>query len=461
MADFSFSTDTFDEAAEVVVQMLEERRFVALREMLLPLTPQDLSTLAGLLSEKQMPLFYRLLPKELAAEVFVEMDSEDQEALIKAFSDYELKAIFDELYLDDTVDIIEEMPATVVKRILRQSDAQTRQWVNNILQYPKDSVGSIMTIEYVDLKGHLTVAEAIARIRSVGVDKETIYTCYVTDTNRKLLGYVTAKDILLADATAHIEDIMDSNVLYISTVADKEEAVHMINRYDFLALPVVDGENRLVGIVTVDDAMDVMEDEATEDIQKMAAMLPSEKPYIKSSVWSIWKQRMPWLLMLMISATFTGAIITSFETALQSIPVLTAFIPMLMDTGGNAGSQASVTIIRSLALGDITPRDIPRILWKEMRVSVLCGVVLAAANFLKILLVDNLLMHHYVSLAAAAVISTTLVATVFTAKLVGCSLPILAKRIGFDPAVMASPFITTVVDAISLTIYFLIASAVL
>lgn len=461
MADFSFSTDTFDEAAEVVVQMLEERRFVALREMLLPLTPQDLSTLAGLLSEKQMPLFYRLLPKELAAEVFVEMDSEDQEALIKAFSDYELKAIFDELYLDDTVDIIEEMPATVVKRILRQSDAQTRQWVNNILQYPKDSVGSIMTIEYVDLKGHLTVAEAIARIRSVGVDKETIYTCYVTDTNRKLLGYVTAKDILLADATAHIEDIMDSNVLYISTVADKEEAVHMINRYDFLALPVVDGENRLVGIVTVDDAMDVMEDEATEDIQKMAAMLPSEKPYIKSSVWSIWKQRMPWLLMLMISATFTGAIITSFETALQSIPVLTAFIPMLMDTGGNAGSQASVTIIRSLALGDITPRDVPRILWKEMRVSVLCGVVLAAANFLKILLVDNLLMHHYVSLAAAAVISATLVATVFTAKLVGCSLPILAKRIGFDPAVMASPFITTVVDAISLTIYFLIASAVL
>ncbi len=461
MAEFIFSTETFDEAAEVVVTMLEERRFVALREMLLPLTPQDLSTLAGLLSEKQMPLFYRLLPKELAAEVFVEMDSEDQEALIKAFSDYELKAIFDELYLDDAVDIIEEMPATVVKRILRQSDAQTRQWVNNILQYPKDSVGSIMTIEYVDLKKHLTVADAIARIRTVGVDKETIYTCYVTDTNRKLLGYVTAKDILLADERARIEDIMDSNVLYISTIADKEEAVHMINRYDFLALPVVDGENRLVGIVTVDDAMDVMEDEATEDIQKMAAMLPSERPYIKSGVWSIWKQRMPWLLMLMISATFTGAIITSFETALQSIPVLTAFIPMLMDTGGNAGSQASVTIIRSLALGDITPHDIPRILWKEMRVSVLCGVALAAANFLKILLVDNLLMQHHVSLAAAGVISMTLVATVFTAKLVGCSLPILAKRIGFDPAVMASPFITTVVDAISLTIYFLIATAVL
>ncbi|MBE6757803.1 MAG: magnesium transporter [Ruminococcaceae bacterium] len=461
MADLSFTTDTFEEAAEVVVTMLEERRFVALRELLLPLTPQDLSTMAGLLSEKQMPLFYRLLPKELAAEVFVEMDSDDQEVLIKAFSDYELKAIFDELYLDDTVDIIEEMPATVVKRILRQSDAQTREWVNTILQYPKDSVGSIMTIEYVDLKGHLTVADAIARIRRVGVDKETIYTCYVTDMNRKLLGYVTVKDILLADEGARIEDIMDSNVLYISTTEDKEEAVHMINRYDFMALPVVDAENRLVGIVTVDDAMDVMEDEATEDIQKMAAMLPSERPYIKSSVWSIWKQRMPWLLMLMISATFTGAIITSFETALQSIPVLTAFIPMLMDTGGNAGSQASVTIIRSLALGDISPRDIPRILWKEMRVSVLCGVVLAVANFVKIILVDNLLMQNNVSIMAAGVISATLVATVFTAKLVGCSLPILAKRIGFDPAVMASPFITTVVDAISLTIYFLIASAVL
>ncbi len=461
MADFSFSSDTFDEAANVVVTMLEERRFVALREMLVPLTPQDLSTLAGLLSEKQMPLFYRLLPKELAAEVFVEMDSDDQETLIKAFSDYELKAIFDELYLDDAVDIIEEMPATVVKRILRQSDTQTREWVNTILQYPKDSVGSIMTIEYVDLKRHLTVADAIARIRRVGVDKETIYTCYVTDINRKLLGYVTVKDILLADENACIEDIMDSNVLYISTAADKEEAVHMINRYDFMALPVVDAENRLVGIVTVDDAMDVMEDEATEDIQKMAAMLPSERPYIKSSVWSIWKQRMPWLLMLMISATFTGAIITSFESALQSIPMLTAFIPMLMDTGGNAGSQASVTIIRSLALGDITTRDIPRILWKEMRVSVLCGIVLAAANFLKILLIDNMLLHSNVSLLAAGVVSTTLIATVFTAKLVGCSLPVLAKRIGFDPAVMASPFITTVVDAISLTIYFLIASAVL
>ncbi len=461
MAETFFTAGAYDEAAEVVSAMLEERHFSALRELLLPLTPQDLSTLASMLDAKQISLFYRLLPKGLAAEVFVEMDSDIQETLIKAFSDYELKAMLDELYLDDTVDIIEEMPATVVKRILRQADAQTREWINNILQYPKDSVGSIMTIEYVDLKGHLTASEAITRIRNTGVDKETIYTCYVTDTNRKLLGYVTAKDILLANERARIDEIMDSNVLCISTMADKEEAVHMINRYDFMALPVVDAENRLVGIVTVDDAMDVMEEEATEDIQKMAAMLPSERPYIKSSVWSIWKQRMPWLLMLMISATFTGAIITSFETALQSIPMLTAFIPMLMDTGGNAGSQASVTIIRSLALGDITPRDIPRILWKEMRVAVLCGVVLALANFLKILLIDNVLLNHHVSLLAAGVISVTLVATVFTAKLVGCSLPILAKRLGFDPAVMASPFITTVVDAISLTIYFLVATVVL
>ncbi len=461
MADLFYTEESVEESAELISDMLEARRFSQLREMLVCMTPQDLSQLAELLSEKQMPLFYRLLPKELAAEVFVEMDSDKQESLIKAFSDYELKAILDELYLDDTVDIIEEMPATVVKRILRQADQQTREWINRILQYPKDSVGSIMTIEYVDMKGHFTVMEAIARIRKVGIDKETIYTCYVTDNNRKLLGYVTVKDILLATETDCISDIMDTNILYVSTVDDKEEAVRMINRYDFLALPVVDGENRLVGIVTVDDAMDVMEDEATEDIEKMAAIIPGERPYIKSSVWTIWQQRMPWLLMLMISATFTGAIISSFETALQSIPVLIAFIPMLMDTGGNAGSQASVTIIRSLALGDVTTKDITQILWKEMRISVLCGTVLAAASFLKILLIDNLLLHHNVSLMAAVVINVTLIATVFTAKLVGSSLPILAKKLGFDPAVMASPFITTVVDAISLTLYFLIATTFL
>jgi len=461
MADLFYTEESVEESVDLIRSMLDARQFAPLREMLVSMTPQDLSQLAELLPEKQMPLFYRLLPKELAAEVFVEMDSEDQESLIKAFSDSELKDILDELYLDDTVDIIEEMPASVVKRMLRQSDQQTREWVNRILQYPKDSVGSIMTIEYVDLKGHYTVPEAIARIRKVGVDKETIYTCYVTDNNRKLLGYVTAKDILLAKETDCIADIMDTNILYATTVEDKEEAVRMINRYDFLALPVVDGEGRLVGIVTVDDAMDVMEEEATEDIEKMAAIIPGERPYIKSSVWTIWRQRMPWLLMLMISATFTGAIISSFETALQAIPVLIAFIPMLMDTGGNAGSQASVTIIRSLALGDVTPKDITQILWKEMRISVLCGVVLAAANFLKIMLIDNLLLQHNISIMAALVINVTLVATVFTAKLVGSSLPILAKKIGFDPAVMASPFITTVVDAISLTIYFLIATALL
>ncbi len=461
MADLFYTEESVEESASLIGSMLETRQFAQLREMLVCMTPQDLSQLAELLPDKQMPLFYRLLPKELAAEVFVEMDSDDQESLIKAFSDYELKEILDELYLDDTVDIIEEMPATVVKRILRQADQQTREWINTILHYPKDSVGSIMTIEYVDLKGHFTVTDAITRIRKVGVDKETIYTCYVTDNNRKLLGYVTAKDILLAKETDCISDIMDTNILYVSTTDDKEEAARMINRYDFLALPVVDGEGRLVGIVTVDDAMDVMEEEATEDIEKMAAIIPGERPYIKSSVWTIWQQRMPWLLMLMISATFTGAIISSFETALQSIPVLIAFIPMLMDTGGNAGSQASVTIIRSLALGDVTPKDVTQILWKEMRISVLCGTVLAAANFFKIWLIDNLLLHHNVSLTAAVVVNITLVATVFTAKLVGSSLPLLAKKLGFDPAVMASPFITTVVDAISLTIYFLIATTLL
>lgn len=441
--------------------LFEQRKFVDLRDLLAELTPQDLAALLEELPENNLPLLYRLLPKELAAEVFVEMDGDNQELLIKAFSDRELKEIFDELYLDDTVDIVEEMPATVVKRILKQTDPDTRKWINEILHYPKDSVGSIMTIEYVDLKGNITVSDAFTRIRRIGVDKETIYTCYVTDADRKLLGYVTAKQLLLADQNAPIEEIMEPNVLYISTLDDQEDAVKMINRYDLLALPVVDGERRLVGIVTIDDAMDVMEDEATEDIEKMAAITPSERPYLKSGVFSIWLQRIPWLFLLMISATFTGTIISRFEASLAVVPILTAFIPMLMDTGGNAGSQASVTIIRGLAVGDIETGDILRILWKEMRVSVLCGIALAAAGFLKILLVDNLLLHSGVSMTAAMVVCITMCATVFAAKLVGCSLPVLAKRLGFDPAVMASPFITTVVDAISLIIYFNVATLLL
>lgn len=441
--------------------LLEKRQFADLRDMLAELTPQDVAILLEEMPENNLPLLYRLLPKEQAAEAFVEMDGDNQELLIKAFSDRELKEVVDELYLDDTVDIVEEMPANVVRRILQQADPDTRKWINEILNYPKDSVGSIMTIEYVDLKGNLTVADAFARIRRIGVDKETIYTCYVTDQNRKLLGYVTAKALMLAEQSSLIEDIMEENVLYISTMDDKEDAMKMINRYDLLALPVVDGERRLVGIVTVDDAMDVMEDEATEDIEKMAALTPSERPYLKASVWSIWAQRIPWLMLLMVSATFTGTIINSFESSLAVVPVLTMFIPMLMDTGGNAGSQASVTIIRGMALGDIEMGDILRIVWKELRVSLLCGVALAAAGFLKIMLVDNLLLHSGVTIAQSVVVCITLLGTVIAAKLVGCTLPVLARRLGFDPAVMASPFITTVVDAISLIIYFNVATSIL
>ena len=450
-----------DERVAQARYLLEQRQYIDLRDMLKELTPQDVAALLEDMPEGNLPLLYRLLPKELAAEVFVEMDGDNQELLIKAFSDRELKEVIDQLYLDDTVDIVEEMPATVVRRILKQTDPETRKWINEILNYPKDSVGSIMTIEYVDLRADMTVADAFTRIRRTGVDKETIYTCYVTDPNRKLLGFVTAKDLMLAEQTSLIEDIMEDNVLYVTTLDDQEDAVKMINRYDLLALPVVDQEERLVGIVTIDDAMDVMEDEATEDIEKMAAITPSEKPYLKSSVFSIWAQRIPWLLLLMVSATFTGTIISSFEHSLAMIPVLTAFIPMLMDTGGNAGSQASVTVIRNLAIGEVELSDVLRVMWKECRVSILCGITLAAAGFIKILLVDNLLLHNDVSMIAASVVCITLAATVFAAKLVGCSLPVLAKRLGFDPAVMASPFITTVVDAISLIIYFNIAKALL
>ena len=347
------------------------------------------------------------------------------------------------------------MPANLVKRILRHTDAETRVLINQILNYPTDSAGSIMTMEYVDLKRGMTVEEAFDRIRAIGVEKETVYTCYVTDSRRKLKGIVTVKDLLLAPKNELIRNIMETNIIYVSTHTDKEEVASLFGKYDFLAVPVVDNEERLVGIVTVDDAIDVIQDEATEDIEMMAAITPTDKPYMKTGVFATWKKRIPWLLLLMISATFTGSIITSFEDALSASIVLTGFIPMLMDTGGNAGSQASVSIIRGLSLGEIEYKDIGRILWKEARVAFLCGVSLAAANFVKLLLVDR------VTIPVAIVVCSTLVVTVLAAKLVGCSLPVLAKRIGFDPAVMASPFITTIVDALSLLIYFRIACAVL
>lgn len=440
---------------EEILALLEEKKYSELKNLLSEMNEADIAAVLKELPQEKLPLLYRILPKELAAEVFVNMDSDAQEFLIRAFSDNELREVLDELYVDDAVDIIEEMPATVVKRILMHTDPEVRKSINEILQYPEDSAGSLMTIEYVDLKKYMTVEDAFTRIRRTGVDKETIYICYVTDENRKLLGIVTVKDLLLSEKSAKIFEIMDTNIISANTLEDKEIVAEKFRKYDLLALPVVDQENRLVGIVTIDDAMDVLQDENTEDIEKMAAITPTDKPYLKMSVFETWKKRFPWLLLLMVSATFTGKIITHFEDALQSYVILTAFIPMLMDTGGNCGGQSSVTIIRGLSLGDITFRDTFRVIWKEFRVAFLCGVTLALVNFVKMLLIDR------VGVMVAAVVCLTMVLTIILAKFIGCTLPILAKRMHLDPAVMASPFITTIVDALSLLIYFRVASMIL
>ena len=415
----------------------------------------EYSQLFDALDDSKLPLLFRLLPKELAAETFVEMDEEAQELLIQGFSDTELKEVVDELYVDDMVDIVEEMPANVVKRILRSADSETRKAINEILKYPDDSAGSIMTTEYVTLRPNMTVEDAIKRIRRTGLDKETIYTSYVISDNRKLVGLLSMRTLLLSDDDDVVKDIMETNVISVKTLDDQEEVANYFKKYDFLAMPVVDNEYRLVGIVTVDDAIDVMEDEVTEDMEMMAAITPTDKPYLKTGVFETWYKRIPWLLLLMISATFTGMIITGFEEALASQVILTAFIPMLMDTGGNSGSQASVTVIRGISLDEIQFKDIFRVVWKEARVALLCGATLALANFVKLMVFDR------VSMEIAMVVCMTLVITVLCAKIIGCVLPMLAKKIGFDPAVMASPFITTAVDAISLMVYFNIASVVL
>lgn len=438
-----------------LIALVEGKKYTTLRDILVTMNSADIAALFEELAEEKLPLLFRLLPKELAAETFVEMDPDAQKLLIRGFSDNELKEVIDELYVDDAVDIVEEMPANVVKRILRQADPEMRTMINEILKYPEDSAGSIMTTEYVDLRPQMTAEEAIKRIRRIGVDKETIYTCYVTDKNRKLIGTVSIRTLLLADDGDILENIMEANVISVGTLEDQETVAQMFGKYDFLAMPVVDQENRLVGIVTVDDAIDVLQEEVNEDFEKMAAITPSDKSYFKTGIIETWKQRIPWLLILMVSATFTGIIITSFESALAAQVVLTAFIPMLMDTGGNSGSQASVTIIRGIALNEIEFSDLPAVLWKESRVAILCGITLAVCNFAKVLLIDR------VNVYVAAVICITLVATVFVAKLVGCTLPMLAKKLGFDPAVMASPFITTIVDAISLLIYFQVATFLL
>lgn len=447
-----------------ILSLIEEKKYTRLRECLEELNPADIALILEEAELKDLPVVFRILPKELAAEVFVEMDRDLQQHLIESFSNTELKDVLDELFMDDMVDIIDEMPAIVAKRILKQTDAKTRKMINQLLAYPDDSAGSIMTTEYVDLKKNMTVDEAFDHIREIGLDTETIYTCYVMDRGRHLLGIVTVKDLLLNPKTCILSDIMDENIIFANTLDDKEEVAGQFEKYDLMALPVVDKENRLVGIITVDDAIDVIQEEATEDIEKMAAILPSDKSYFRTGVFATFKSRIPWLMLLMISATFTGAIISNFEEKLTIFPALIAFIPMLMDTGGNTGSQSSVTIIRGISLGDIEFRDIFRVIWKEVRVALCCSVVLAAASFIKLWLVDYLIFNTFdpgKQFLEIAVVCITLFFTVVVAKFIGCVLPILAKKIGFDPAVMASPFITTLVDAISLFIYFSIATMLL
>ena len=447
---------------EQALSLLEEKKFAALRTLLEEQNPADINDIIDELSDEKSVLIYRLLPKALAAEVFVEMDTDKQEFLINFFSDSQLKDVFDELYYDDTADIIEEMPATVVKRILKVVSPDMRKAVNELLKYPEDSAGSLMTTEFVRLKKSFTVAESLELIRSVGVNKETIYTCYVTDEKNHLIGIVTAKDLLLSDLDASVADIMEENVISVYTLEDAEEIVLMFGKYDFLALPVVDKENRLVGIITVDDAIDVMQEETEEDFSKISGITPNDTEYLKTPVMKLWASRIPWLMILMISATFTGMIISKFESALAVLPILTAFIPMLMGTGGNAGSQASVTVIRGISLGQVEFSDFFKVLWKECRVSILCGIVLGVAAVGKVMLVDNLMMKNpEVTVFVALVVGITLFATIVSAKLIGCALPLLAKKVGLDPAVMASPLITTLIDTVSLLVYFYFATIIL
>ncbi len=455
--------ERFEIVSKALHKMLEEKKYAGLRDILVVMNPSDIATLFLDLEEVRIPLLFRLLPKELAAETFVEMEPEAQELLIRSFSDNELKQIVDELYVDDAADIIEEMPANVVKRILKTADPEMRRSINQILRYPEYSAGSIMTTEYVTLRPEMTVEEAILRIRRQGVDKETIYTCYVTGKDRVLLGIVTVKDLLLAeDDETKLKDIMLTNLIYVNTLTDQEEVAKMFAKYNFLALPVVDGEGRMVGIVTVDDSIGVFEEGSTEDMELMGGILPSEKPYLRSTPWELFKNRIPWLMLLMVSATFTGLIMTAFEDALAAQIALSAFIPMLMGTGGNSGSQSSVTVIRGLSLGELRFADIGAVLWKELRTALLCGITLAVVCFAKIWVIDRMLLGNMdITLMVDAVVCLALCVTVILAKVVGCLLPIGAKAVGLDPAVMASPFISTIVDALSLLVYFLFAKSLL
>ncbi len=436
---------------ESIKELLENKQYTSLRQALTELNDADVAVILENLDEEDRLKIFRILPKSMAADVFSYLELENQQMIITSLAEKEAAGIINNLMADDATDLLEEMPANIVKKLLANATPEVRRDINHLLQYPEDSAGSIMTVEFLDLKEHLTVQEAIERIRKQGVDSETINICYVLDQSRMLIGTVALRYLLLSEPDAIIGEIMHENVISVNTLMDQEEVARQFQKYDFTAMPVVDNENRLVGIITVDDIVDILQEEATEDIEKMAAITPSDKPYLRTGVWETWKNRIPWLLLLMLSATFTGSIIASFEEALSSCVILTAYMPMLMGAGGNAGSQSSVAIIRSLSLNEVRFKDWLRVLWKESGVAILCGITLAIASFAKLMIFDHL------TLAVALVVSVSLALTVLIAKIVGCMLPLLAKKIGFDPAVMASPFITTIVDALSLLIYFAIA----
>ncbi|MCD7892716.1 MAG: magnesium transporter [Erysipelotrichaceae bacterium] len=439
-----------------IKKLLEDNEYHEIRELLEDLNEADIAEIIETIdNRKDVVRIFRLLSKDSAAEVFAHIPVDYEQMIIESLTDRETNKIMSEMYSDDAADMLEEMPANVVKKILASCDKETRADINSLLQYPEDSAGSVMTVEFVSLRAYMHVSEAIERIRNVGQDKETINTCYVTDAKKHLLGALSLREIILANADDVLNDIMEDNIISVHTLEDQEEVARQFQKYDFYAMPVVDNENRLVGIITVDDVMDIMEEEATEDIEMMAAITPTDQPYMKTSVLDTYKKRIPWLLLLMLSATITGKIITGFEEALSAYVVLTAFIPMLMDTGGNSGSQASVSIIRALSLDELEFSDLPRVIWKEFRVSIMCGITLAICNFFKILIIDQ------TSVLVAAVVCISLAITIVCAKIVGCSLPMIANKIGFDPAVMASPFITTIVDAISLLVYFNVATTLL
>ncbi len=451
------------ETKERILNLLRNKKFSELKPITASMNEFDLAAVFEELEETERPMFFRILPKDLAAQTFVELDRDTKEALLLSLSDHEIRSMMNELFLDDTVDLIEEMPANVVKRLLSQSDGESRKYINELLKYPADSAGSIMTIEYISLRPDMSVEEAFEKIRKLAIDSETIYTCYVTDKTKKLLGFVSAKTLMLSDKAFAISDVMDTNIIYAHTHDDREQVALMLADYRFLALPIVDAEERLVGIVTVDDAIDVIREEADEDIEKMAATLPSDTPYLKMTVFDIWKNRVPWLLILLISSTFTGLILNVYESKLAAISsALIACVPMMMGTGGNCGSQASVTVIRSLSTGELEVRNVFRVLGKELRASVLLGITLGLVCFAKLMLIDNLLFgFEGYTAVRCAVISMALTLTVVIAKAVGAALPFLAKICRLDPAVVASPFITTIVDALSLIIYCLLAISVL